>query len=86
MFYVYYLKSVSYPEKTYVGFTKNIEQRLSEHNSGKSIYTSQFKPWNIVGYLAFDQEINARNFEKYLKSNAGKTFLKRYFDDQKTTL
>ena len=75
MIYVYYLRSISCSNKTYVGFTQNIEQRFLEHNNGKSIYTYQFKPWTLIAYFAFDQEVKTRRFEKYLKTNAGKIFL-----------
>jgi putative endonuclease len=80
MFYVYSIRSESFSEKTYLGFTSNIEQRLAEHNSGKSIYTRTYKPWKLIGFLAFDQKIKALKFEKYLKTNAGKIFLRRYFN------
>ena len=69
MFYVYYLRSQLYPEKTYIGFTSNLKQRFEEHNSGKSIYTKQFRPWRLVGFFGFDQEEKAFKFEKHLKSN-----------------
>ncbi|MCL4380633.1 GIY-YIG nuclease family protein [Candidatus Dependentiae bacterium] len=85
MFYVYYLKSVSFPDKTYIGFTTNLKQRLSDHNAGKSVYTKDFMPWKLIGFLGFDQEIKALTFERYLKSNAGRIFLKRYFKDSQKT-
>lgn len=81
MFYVYYLKSQIYPNKTYIGFTSNLKQRLSDHNAGKSVYTKDFRPWILVGFLGFDQEIKALRFERYLKSNAGRIFLRRYYSD-----
>ncbi len=79
MYYVYYLKSKIFPDRTYIGFTSNLKQRLSDHNSGKSIYTKQYKPWALIGFLGFDQEVKALKFERYLKSNAGRIFLRRYF-------
>lgn len=79
MFYVYYLQSESFPHKTYVGFTKNLKQRFDAHNAGRSIYTKDFKPWKMVGFLGFDTEIKALTFERYLKTNAGRIFLRRYF-------
>ncbi|MCL4361824.1 GIY-YIG nuclease family protein [Candidatus Dependentiae bacterium] len=81
MFYVYYLRSKSYPDKTYIGYTSNLKQRLQDHNSGKSVYTKDFIPWQIIGFLGFDKEEKALKFEKYLKSNAGRIFLRRYFND-----
>ena len=82
MFYVYYLRSLSYPEKTYIGFTHNLKQRCSEHNTGKSVYTKDFIPWVLIGFFGFDQEVKAIKFERYLKSNAGRVFLRRYFLDK----
>ena len=81
MFYVYYLRSISYPDKTYIGFTSNIKQRFADHNAGKSVYTAEFKPWKIIGFFGFDQEIKALKFERHLKTNAGRIFLRRYFCD-----
>lgn len=81
MFYVYYLRSIVYPHKTYVGFTTNLKQRFAAHNAGKSVYTKDFKPWKIEAFFGFDQELKALHFEQYLKTNAGKIFLKRYVND-----
>jgi hypothetical protein len=39
-------------------------------------------PWKIVGFFGFDQEMKARKFEQYLKTNAGKIFLDRYAHDE----
>ncbi len=83
MFYVYYLRSKVTLDKTYIGFTSNLKERLVEHNKGKSVYTKHFKPLILVGFLGFDQEAKASKFEFYLKSNAGKIFLRRYFEDKK---
>ncbi|MSP53884.1 MAG: hypothetical protein EXR81_06535 [Gammaproteobacteria bacterium] len=46
--YVYLLQSKNYPTQRYIGSTKNIKQRLQEHNQGKSIHTSKFKPWKVI--------------------------------------
>ncbi len=81
MFYVYYLRSKAFPNKTYVGFTSDLKQRLLDHNAGKSVYTKLLKPWALVGFLGFDQEAKAAKFEGYLKSSAGRIFLRRYFAD-----
>ena len=79
MYYVYYLRSQSFPGKTYIGFTHNIKQRFLDHNEGKSVYTKAFRPWILIGFLGFDQEGKALRFERYLKTNAGRIFLRRYF-------
>jgi len=82
MFYVYYLKSIPHPDKTYIGFTRNLKQRFADHNAGKSVYTAEFKPWKIIGFFGFDQETKALKFERHLKTNTGRIFLRRYFLDQ----
>lgn len=81
MFYVYYLRSQSFPDKTYIGFSTDLKQRLADHNAGKSIYTKDFKPWALIGFFGFDTEIKALRFERHLKTNAGRVFLRRYFND-----
>jgi predicted GIY-YIG superfamily endonuclease len=76
--YAYFLISEIDNSRTYVGFTKDAAQRFEEHNKGKSIFTAQYKPWKLVAYFRFDEELKARRFEKYLKMNAGRIFLKRH--------
>ena len=71
MYYVYLLRSVKYPEQTYIGFSTDLKKRFKAHNAGQSIHTAKYKPWQLVTYLAFDSEKKAREFEKYLKSHSG---------------
>ena len=78
MHYVYLIESVHDQERHYVGQTCDLKSRLVEHNSGKSIHTRRYKPWNLVCYLGFAEEKKALLFEKYLKSGSGKTFLRRH--------
>ena len=77
MYYVYLLRSVNNPEKTYVGFTTDIQQRLETHNSGGSAYTKTDRPWKLVTYLAFDEQDKATAFEKYIKIGSGYAFAKK---------
>jgi putative endonuclease len=79
MFYVYMIKSVSFPEQHYVGCTDNLNERLNTHNSGGSVYTKPYRPWILVVYLGFQEETVARKFERYLKSGAGRAFAKKRF-------
>jgi len=71
MYYVYLLRSLKDPAKTYIGYTNDLEQRLEKHNSGSSVATADFKPWKIVAYIALDSEEKATSFEKYLKAGSG---------------
>lgn len=45
------------------------------HNEGKSEYTAKYKPWELVGYVAFKEKDKAIAFEKYLKMGSGKAFV-----------
>lgn len=79
MYFTYIIRSISNPEKTYIGFTANIEERLKAHNQGKSSHTRKYIPWEISFYAAFPDKIKAMDFEKYLKTGSGKAFSKRHF-------
>jgi predicted GIY-YIG superfamily endonuclease len=74
MFYVYIIKSVSSQAQVYVGYTNDLEQRMADHNSGKSIHTSKYLPWELVTYLVFKNEDKAIKFEKFLKTGSGSVF------------
>lgn len=74
MFYVYLLRSESYPAEVYTGYTEDLRQRLAEHNSGKSPHTSHYRPWVLETYLAFSDRSKAQAFERYLKTGSGVAF------------
>lgn len=76
-YYVYLLRSESDPDRVYVGTTENLDQRLTEHNAGKSKHTSKFRPWEIETYLAFTDKERAVAFERYLKTSSGIAFARK---------
>ena len=79
MKYVYLLKSISLPEKRYVGLTSNLTKRIKEHNAGKLPYTEAFKSWKLVVAIKFSDDQKADAFERYLKSGSGHAFARRHF-------
>ena len=79
MHYVYLLRSLKNPSKTYIGSTTDLNQRLETHNSGGSIHTQKDRPWELVMYLAFTSEEKAREFERYIKVGSGHAFAKKRF-------
>ena len=79
MYYVYLLKSELFSDKTYIGYTKDLKNRIKKHNSGGSIHTAKYKPWKIHAYFAFETEELAVKFEKYLKSHSGRAFASKHF-------
>ena len=79
MYYVYLLRSINFPERKYIGHTDNLKERLETHNSGGSIHTKTYRPWELVIFLGFKDKLKATAFEKYLKSGAGRAFAKKRF-------
>jgi putative endonuclease len=80
MFNVYVLSSINF-RKSYVGCTDDLTRRLKEHNSDKMAYTKHYKPWKIVHFEEFENLAIARKRESYLKTGAGRRFLKKIFND-----
>ncbi len=62
----------------YVGVTKNLRQRIQDHNAGKSAHTNKFKSWRLETYVAFTERRRAEQFEKYLKSGSGRAFASKH--------
>jgi len=73
---VYVLLSLK-DKATYVGMALDPLKRLQEHNSGKNRYTKAHLPWKIVYTEEHPDWASGRIREKYLKSTAGKNWLKK---------
>ena len=74
--YVYVLESLK-NFSLYVGYTKDLRKRFSQHNIGANTYTKKYRPWIVIHYEAYLNETDARRREKYLKTNQGARLLKR---------
>jgi putative endonuclease len=79
MFYVYLLRSIEFPDQTYIGYSTDLKTRMADHNAGRSPHTSKFKPWALISYHAFADGMTARSFERYLKTGSGHAFAKKRF-------
>lgn len=77
MRYVYLLQSEAVPTARYVGVTADLKRRLAEHNAGQSPHTARSTPWRLVTYVAFSDEDQAIDFERYLKSGSGHAFARK---------
>jgi putative endonuclease len=53
-----------------------VPARLVKHNAGEVSHTSKYGPWRKT-YVAFSDEKQAFEFEKYLKSGSGRAFAKK---------
>jgi len=76
-YYVYILRSITFPGKYYTGFTENLDARLKEHNQGKCKHSSKYLPWQIKTAMPFTDRKKAVEFEKYLKTSSGRAFVKK---------
>ena len=63
--------------RLYKGMTSDISTRLKEHNSRRNFSTSPYCPWELVYTKEFQDRIEARDWEKYLKSGSGRKYLKK---------
>lgn len=71
MFYTYVLRS-KVDSRFYKGHTSDLENRLKEHNSGKTKSTKGYVPWKLVYFETFDTKEEAMNRDKFFKSGIGK--------------
>ncbi len=62
--------------KFYKGLTNNLARRFSEHKRGETITTSKMSGLKIVYTEEYDSFEKARAREVYLKTAAGRRFLK----------
>jgi putative endonuclease len=82
MNYVYVLQSKK-DNGFYIGYTKDLKRRFSQHNSGHSKSTKSRGPFILIYYEAFLSNTDARSREVFLKSGHGR---KQLFDILKNTL
>jgi len=78
MYQVYILLSQK-DKRTYVGHTKNLKDRLLEHNSGKVIATKHRRPFTVLMIEKCQTLTEAKYRERYWKSGGGRRKLKYYF-------
>ncbi|MGE3518175.1 MAG: GIY-YIG nuclease family protein [Vicinamibacterales bacterium] len=80
--FVYIIRSVSDPDRRYVGVSADVLARLAAHNAGQNRSTARWTPWTIDVCVEFRTERMALRFERYLKSGAGHAFARRHFADR----
>jgi len=76
MYYVYILKCVD--KKFYIGCTNDLKDRVKRHKQGQILATKNRGPVELYCYFAFQDKYLGFNFEKYLKSGSGRSFIKKH--------
>ena len=54
--------------RLYIGYTKNMERRLEEHNSGQTTSTRNKGPWELLIAQKVSSKEEAMGLERKLKS------------------
>ena len=75
MYYVYVLRSLN-QGGLYIGCTKDLKNRMKEHDSGRVESTKKRRPMELIYYEACLNEKDAFLREKYLKTTYGRRYLK----------
>ena len=74
-YYVYVIQS-KLDGRLYKGYTKRLQERIKEHNDGKTKSTKGYRPWRLVYTEEYDNLTDALKREKFLKTGIGREFLK----------
>lgn len=78
MYKVYVIKSINF-DWIYVGMTKDIDRRLHDYNARYNKSTKAKAPYFLLFFEEYPDSLSARNREKYLKTTAGKRFIRKNF-------
>ena len=69
-YFVYVIGSLKNSKpKTYVGSTKDLNERLRKHNSGKGAKSTKGRKWKIIYHEIFNSKEKALRREYYLKKD-----------------
>lgn len=63
----------------YVGFSKSIKRRVSEHQKGQNKSTKNKQELKCIGYEVFANKQDAMERERYLKTGWGRAHLRKMF-------
>lgn len=66
----------------YVGLTDDLARRVGQHNEGRERTTRPYRPFDLIHIEEFSTRQEARRREVYLKSGAGKEFLRALRDQR----
>ena len=73
IYYVYLIKTInSRLNKTYVGYTNNLRNRLDKHNSNKGARSTKGFKWILIYKKKFISKSKAMSYEYKLKKNRKK--------------
>ncbi|MGD8388549.1 MAG: GIY-YIG nuclease family protein [Desulfobacteraceae bacterium] len=59
----------------YVGSTGNLEERVTRHNQGRSVYTRGKGPWKLVYFEEHPDRAHAMERERSIKKRKSKAYI-----------
>ncbi len=68
-YYVYMLRSINKNNVTYVGYTKNLQNRIKLHNAGKGAKFTRGRKWKLIYKEKYKTKSKAISREYYIKNN-----------------
>ena len=85
LFYVYLIKTIKgFKNKSYVGFTNNIKNRLAKHNENKGAKATRGYKWKLIYKKRFVNKSKAMSYEYKLKNDRKeRTSLIKLINDKK---
>ncbi len=81
VYWVYILQSLK-DESFYIGYTRNIQARVKEHNEGFTRYTKHKRPWKLVYQEEFSTKNEAIKRELFLKNQKNREFYQKLINDK----
>ncbi len=72
-YFVYMIKTLNnFRNKTYVGYTKDINLRLNKHNNNKGAKSTKGYHWELIYKKKFKNKNEAMSYEYRLKNDRNK--------------
>lgn len=75
MYFVYVLRSKQ-DQSLYIGFTSDLQRKVTEHNEKRGGRTTRLKNgWSLIYYEGYLNRADAIGREKFLKGGSGRKYL-----------
>ena len=79
--HIVYIMYSEHSNKIYKGVTSNLIARFKDHNElGSKGWAKNYRPWKVVEVEFYTTRSEALAREKYLKTGAGRDWIKRTFN------
>jgi putative endonuclease len=77
MAYMVYILQSERDGSFYIGHTARLDERLRRHNEGRSVYTKNKIPWQVVYHEEYLTRSQAMQREQELKNKRNRAYIER---------